>query len=116
MGRHRWHSFRCMFRMSSAPARANLRRRNVTTGTQPGWRWIETLKHMILRFAPFRFLALFALLVSGLIFAPFASLHGQTTKDAQDQSGQTPYPGTPVEEIVARVNDQVISTSDYDKS
>jgi peptidyl-prolyl cis-trans isomerase SurA len=71
---------------------------------------------MILRFAPSRFLALFALLVSGLIFAPFASLHGQTTKDAQDQSGQTPYPGTPVEEIVARVNDQVISTSDYDKS
>lgn len=72
---------------------------------------------MILRFAPSRFLALSAALVSGLVLVPPPSTHGQTTKDMQNQtSNQTPYPGTPVEEIVARVNDQVISTSDYDKA
>lgn len=71
---------------------------------------------MILRFAPSRFLALSAVLLSSLAFVPPAAMQAQTTKDAQSQTGQTPYPGTPVEEIIARVNDQVISTSDYDKA
>lgn len=37
---------------------------------------------------------------------------GENTKTTTHD--QSPYPGSPVEEIVARVNDQVISTSDYE--
>ena len=39
-------------------------------------------------------------------------LYSQSSNLGQ-QASQSPYPGSVVEEIVARVNDQVISTSDY---
>jgi peptidyl-prolyl cis-trans isomerase SurA len=68
---------------------------------------------MILRFAPSRLVVLSAVLATGLTFASPARVLGQSAKSAVEQS---PYPGTPVEEIVARVNDQVISTSDYQHS
>ena len=68
---------------------------------------------MILRFAPSRFVLFFAVLVTSLALVPPSQLLGQTAKQVQEQS---PYPGTVVEDIVARVNDQVISTSDYDHS
>ncbi|HEX5235319.1 MAG TPA: peptidyl-prolyl cis-trans isomerase [Silvibacterium sp.] len=67
---------------------------------------------MIFRFAPSRFVVLLAVLATGVAAAPDA-LQGQTAKAAQQQS---PYPGTVVEDIVARINDQVISTSDYDRA
>jgi peptidyl-prolyl cis-trans isomerase SurA len=66
---------------------------------------------MILRFAPSRFAFFSAVLATSLALVPSPSLFGQSARDAQAQS---PYPGTVVEDIVARVNDQVISTSDYD--
>lgn len=44
--------------------------------------------------------------------ASFAASGGDTQKATQQQ----PYPGTVVEQIVARVNDRVISTSDYDRA
>jgi peptidyl-prolyl cis-trans isomerase SurA len=40
------------------------------------------------------------------------SCHAQSRASAP----ASPYGGTPVEEIVARVNDQIISTSDYDRA
>ncbi len=66
---------------------------------------------MILRFAPSRFAFFSAVLATSLALVSSPSSLGQSAKDAQAQS---PYPGTVVEDIVARVNDQVISTSDYD--
>lgn len=66
---------------------------------------------MILRFASSRVALLPIVLASSLALIPSPAIFGQATKNAQDQS---PYPGTVVEDIVARVNDQVISTSDYD--
>ncbi|MGB0123076.1 MAG: SurA N-terminal domain-containing protein, partial [Silvibacterium sp.] len=66
---------------------------------------------MILRFAPSRFVLFLAVLVTSLALVPPSRALGQTARQAQEQS---PYPGTVVEDIVARVNDQVISTSDYD--
>ncbi len=70
----------------------------------------ETYIHMILRFAPSRFACFSAVVAASLmlIFPPGSP--GQSSSKNQSQVG---YPGTPVEEIVARVNDQVISTSDY---
>jgi peptidyl-prolyl cis-trans isomerase SurA len=68
---------------------------------------------MILRFAPSRFCFFSVLLATGLALIPPSPALGQTAKDMQ---AQTPYPGTVVEDIVARVNDQVISTSDYDRA
>jgi peptidyl-prolyl cis-trans isomerase SurA len=68
---------------------------------------------MILRFAPSRFALVSAVLATSLALVfPSATL-GQSGKNAQEK---TPYPGTVVEDIVARVNDQVISTSDYDRA
>jgi peptidyl-prolyl cis-trans isomerase SurA len=68
---------------------------------------------MTLRFAPSCFLFLSAVLSTSLaLVAPF-TLVGQASKTPQEQS---PYPGTVVEDIVARVNDQVISTSDYERA
>jgi peptidyl-prolyl cis-trans isomerase SurA len=66
---------------------------------------------MTLRFAPSRFVVFSAVLATSLAFVPPHTVLGQTAKATQEQS---PYPGTVVEDIVARVNDQVISTSDYD--
>jgi peptidyl-prolyl cis-trans isomerase SurA len=67
--------------------------------------------HMTLRFAPSRFVVFSTILATSLALVPSHIALGQTTKDTQEQS---PYPGTVVEDIVARVNDQVISTSDYE--
>ncbi|MGC2161893.1 MAG: hypothetical protein WA634_08300, partial [Silvibacterium sp.] len=66
---------------------------------------------MILRFAPSRFLVFSTVLATSLALVPPPLTFGQTAKDMQET---TPYPGSVVEDIVARVNDQVISTSDYD--
>lgn len=66
---------------------------------------------MTLRFAPSRFVLLPAVLVTSLAVGSSFTLFAQTAKDTQPQSA---YPGTVVEDIVARVNDQVISTSDYE--
>jgi peptidyl-prolyl cis-trans isomerase SurA len=66
---------------------------------------------MILRFAPSRSIVFSAALATGIALVSPLTTIGQTTKGAPEQS---PYPGTVVEDIVARVNDQVISTSDYD--
>jgi peptidyl-prolyl cis-trans isomerase SurA len=65
---------------------------------------------MILRFAPSRFVFFSAVLATSLVFVSPLRICGQSGSATHEQS---PYPGTPVEEIIARVNDQVISTSDY---
>lgn len=69
---------------------------------------------MTLRFAPSRFAFLLPaiLLISLVLLAP-STMIGQASRNTQEQS---PYPGTVVEDVVARVNDQVISTSDYDRA
>lgn len=68
---------------------------------------------MILRLAPSRFAVFSAVLAASLTFVFPAWVQGQSTINSQNQ---TPYPGTPVEEIIARVNDQIISTSDYQRA
>lgn len=68
---------------------------------------------MICRFAPSRFVVLLSVLATGMAVVPANPMLGQTAKAAQQQS---PYPGAVVEDIVARINDQVISTSDYDRA
>jgi len=71
---------------------------------------------MTLRFAPSRIAALSAILATGLglFFSPAA--FARPADDTQPPQKQTPYPGTPVEEVIARVNDQVINTSDYNRA
>src|SRR6185437_3245529 len=71
---------------------------------------------MTLRFAQSRIAALSAILATGLglFFSPAA--FARPADDTQPPQKQTPYPGTPVEEIIARVNDQVINTSDYNRA
>jgi peptidyl-prolyl cis-trans isomerase SurA len=61
---------------------------------------------MMLRSFPFR-----AMLAASMAIAVMP-LYSQSSNLGQ-QASQSPYPGSVVEEIVARVNDQVISTSDY---
>jgi peptidyl-prolyl cis-trans isomerase SurA len=68
---------------------------------------------MILRFAPSRILFFSAVLATSLTLVSPPLALGQTAKDMKQQ---TPYPGTVVEDIVARVNDQIISTSDYNRA
>ena len=68
---------------------------------------------MILRFAPSRSAVFSAVLATGLAVASPLMTFGQAATGAQ---AQLPYPGAVVEEIVARVNDQVISTSDYNRA
>jgi peptidyl-prolyl cis-trans isomerase SurA len=65
---------------------------------------------MILRFAPSRLAVFSAVLAISVVFVSPNSAIAQSSSSKQDLA---PYPGTPVEEIIARVNDQVISTSDY---
>ncbi len=43
-------------------------------------------------------------------------LTGSTEAQSRSAAPSSPYGGTPVEQIVARVNDQVITTSDYDRA
>ena len=74
---------------------------------------------MTLRFAPSRSVILPTLLAAGLVLtvpvATFAQKAAGTAQNVADNQ-QSLYPGSVVEEIVARVNDQVISTSDYNKA
>jgi peptidyl-prolyl cis-trans isomerase SurA len=69
---------------------------------------------MTLRFAPSPFVFSAILATSFVLVFP-STMVGQASKDAAPQQ-QTPYPGIVVENIVVRVNDQVISTSDYDRA
>jgi peptidyl-prolyl cis-trans isomerase SurA len=75
---------------------------------------LETFRVMMLRSFPFR-----ALMVATLAIAVMP-LHGQSTNKQSDASSQQanglPYPGKVVEQIVARVDDQVIDTSDYKRA
>jgi len=75
---------------------------------------LETFRVMMLRSFPFR-----TLMVATLAIAVMP-LHGQSTNKQGDASSQQanglPYPGTVVEQIVARVDDQVIDTSDYERA
>lgn len=68
---------------------------------------------MNFRSAPSRFVLLSAVLATSLSLIPCTFALDQSAKKTE---AQTPYPGTVVEEAVARVNDQVISTSDYNRS
>jgi peptidyl-prolyl cis-trans isomerase SurA len=69
---------------------------------------------MTLRFAPSRVAVFSAILATSLGLFSAPGILAQSGKDAEPQ--QTPYPGTPVEAIIARVNDQVVNTSDYNRA
>jgi peptidyl-prolyl cis-trans isomerase SurA len=64
---------------------------------------------MILRSLPFP-----AAFVAGIAFVALPAM-GQTKTPAAPAQ-QSPYQGTVVEEIVARINDQIISRSDFDRA
>ena len=67
---------------------------------------------MILRFPP-----LPAVLLAGLALAPVAAFAQAGSNFADTTSQQVPaYSGTVIEDIIARVNDQVISKSDYERA
>src|SRR5579872_446082 len=51
-----------------------------------------------------------ALSLSAVLLAGFAFAQARPT------SSESPYGGTTVEEIIARVNDQIITKSDYDRA
>src|SRR6516165_2618157 len=51
-----------------------------------------------------------AISLSAFLFASLAFAQ------ARSSSPQSPYGGTTVEEIVARINDQIITKSDYDRA
>ena len=59
-----------------------------------------------------------AVLAATLVIAavPAFSQSPSTAATPQAQQEQSPYPGTVVEDIIARVNDQVISKSDYTRA
>ncbi len=67
-----------------------------------------------------RYLLNSAALAASLAIALVPTSYGQTTKPASGKTAapaeQSPYQGEVVEDIVARVNDQVISRSDYDRA
>ena len=58
-----------------------------------------------------RFLRTFAAFVFGTVL-----LVGTTLAQTQANAPESPYGGTVVEEIIARVNDQIITKSDYDRA
>ena len=55
-------------------------------------------------------------LAASLAIATLSTSFGQSAKPAAPAASPSPYQGTVVEEVVARVNDQVISRSDYDRA
>ncbi|HZD51374.1 MAG TPA: peptidyl-prolyl cis-trans isomerase, partial [Silvibacterium sp.] len=57
-----------------------------------------------------------AALAASLAIATLPTSYGQSAKPAAPAEQQSPYEGTVVEDIVARVNDQVISRSDYERA
>jgi peptidyl-prolyl cis-trans isomerase SurA len=76
----------------------------------------ETFIQMTLRFTPNRIAFSCAALAFSLAAAPLQPAFAQTAKQNAQAQEQTPYQGTVVEDIVARVNDQVISRSDYERA
>jgi peptidyl-prolyl cis-trans isomerase SurA len=64
----------------------------------------------------YRFLSLPAAFAAGIVFLAIPALGQTPAKTAAPAPQQSPYQGTVVEEIVARVNDQVISKSDYQRA
>ena len=58
-----------------------------------------------------RFLRIPAAFVFGTVL-----LASPTLAHAQNSAPQSPYGGTTVEDIIARVNDQIITRSDYDRA
>ena len=81
---------------------------------------VETLIPMMLRVS--RYSATLAAgvalsFVSGAVVPGFAQGRGASAPDVTTQrTSQSPYQGTVVEDIVAMVNDQAISKSDYDRA
>jgi len=71
---------------------------------------------MSFRFSPSRFVMISAALAAGFVLIAPPATFAASGADTQKTTQQQPYPGTVVEEIVARVNDRVISTSDYDRA
>jgi len=71
---------------------------------------------MTLRFAPYRFMSCRTALAASLAIATLPTSFGQSAKPAAPAPAQSPYQGTVVEDVIARVNDQVISRSDYDRA
>ncbi len=57
-----------------------------------------------------------AALAASLAIATLPTAFGQSAKPAAPAPAQSPYQGTVVEDVIARVNDQVISRSDYDRA
>jgi len=66
---------------------------------------------MICRSLPLR-----AAFAAGIVFLTIPVLGQTAAKTTASAAEQSPYQGTVVEEIVARVNDQVISKSDYQRA
>jgi peptidyl-prolyl cis-trans isomerase SurA len=64
----------------------------------------------------YRPLSLSAAFAAGIVFATIPLLGQTATKTPAPAEPQSPYQGTVVEEIIARVNDQVISKSDYQRA
>src|SRR5580700_6163456 len=84
-------------------------------GTESGGRPLRR-SQMTLRFAPYRFMSCRSALAASLVIATLPTSFGQSAKPAAPPAAQSPYQGTVVEDVVARVNDQVISRSDYDRA
>jgi peptidyl-prolyl cis-trans isomerase SurA len=57
-----------------------------------------------------------AAFVAGIVFLAIPALSQTSAKTSAPAAQQSPYQGMVVEEIVARVNDQVISKSDFQRS
>jgi peptidyl-prolyl cis-trans isomerase SurA len=63
---------------------------------------------------PYRISALLVLGTALLAVGAVAQNHPSTTPSTS--APESPYGGTTVEDIVARVNDQIITRSDYDRA
>jgi peptidyl-prolyl cis-trans isomerase SurA len=70
---------------------------------------------MTLRFTPNRIAFSCAALAVSLAVTTLQPVYAQSARQ-NAQAESSPYPGTVVEDIVARVNDQVISRSDYERA
>lgn len=66
---------------------------------------------MILRFLPLQ-----AAFAAGIAFLAIPALGQTATKTPPAFAQQSPYQGAVVEEIIARINDQIISKSDYERA
>jgi peptidyl-prolyl cis-trans isomerase SurA len=71
---------------------------------------------MTLRFTPNRFALSCAALAASLAVSSIQPAFAQSAKQNAPAQEPAPYQGTVVEDIIARVNDQVISRSDYERA